>query len=246
MSISFRVFGIDLALLASLCCLANRNIAWLTGLWCLSLYNAPKNRGCSKQVSGLTCVGWIIETHTEIPATDSTSMKGVAECCNGVKLHELALNVSVCASYTACVSITYETWYGMHCSSQCCKKRWCRWYVNTRYDVTTLACTFQFFEQAQSCACDQPIDTCLTSPTIPLRCDSGCTCMSAMLDMNTTSHQSTSQLYSFDVTQAPDCVISISVAAETSSGEHKIKVCKIEFQTSVDGLKEPFNQTKPC
>jgi hypothetical protein len=57
-----------------------------------------------------------------------------------------------------------------------------------------------------------------------ISCSQGCTCEAHTLDAHQAKRESTTQLHPIVVTQAPACLINITVAESTSSGEHKLKI----------------------
>ncbi|GLI61503.1 hypothetical protein VaNZ11_003832 [Volvox africanus] len=60
-----------------------------------------------------------------------------------------------------------------------------------------------------------------------VQCEGGCTCNYWTLDGHQESRTSQTFLQAFMVTQAEDCIISVRVLKETSSGKHKVKITGI-------------------
>ncbi len=60
-------------------------------------------------------------------------------------------------------------------------------------------------------------------PALPGRCEGGCTCNDTTLEGHHTQRNSQTYLHKLRVSQAPDCVVSITVAQGTLSGAHKVK-----------------------
>jgi hypothetical protein len=57
-----------------------------------------------------------------------------------------------------------------------------------------------------------------------IACAKGCTCNATTLDAHHSDRTSQTFLHGVMVSQAPQCVVSITVLPETHSGEHKFKV----------------------
>ncbi|GIL54431.1 hypothetical protein Vafri_9966 [Volvox africanus] len=60
-----------------------------------------------------------------------------------------------------------------------------------------------------------------------VHCEGDCTCNYWILDGHQEAHTSQTFLQAFKVTQAEDCIISVRVLRETSSGKHKVKITGI-------------------
>ncbi len=61
-------------------------------------------------------------------------------------------------------------------------------------------------------------------PALPRRCEGGCTCIDTTLEGHHIQRNSQTYLHKLRVSQAPDCMVSITVAEGTMSGAHKVKV----------------------
>jgi hypothetical protein len=57
-----------------------------------------------------------------------------------------------------------------------------------------------------------------------IACDSGCSCNVTVLDGHQEPRNSQTFLHSVFVSQAPECVVSITVLPDTGSGEHRCKL----------------------
>jgi hypothetical protein len=57
-----------------------------------------------------------------------------------------------------------------------------------------------------------------------IKCESGCTCEDLIMEAHQTDRNSQTFLQHVYVSQASQCVVSVTVLPESSSGEHKFKV----------------------
>ena len=78
------------------------------------------------------------------------------------------------------------------------------------------------------------------SPSLQVTCEGDCVCPNSTLDGHQTERNSLVHLFNFYTTQGKDCVVVVTVLAETLSGQHKVKLSGImvsEESGQQDGIR---------
>ncbi len=72
-------------------------------------------------------------------------------------------------------------------------------------------------------------------------CESGCKCEPALIDGHHKQHVSLTFLHSIRVSQAAECVVSLTVLPGTSSGQHKVKVVGLIISEEAGTATQPYD-----